>query len=99
MLDRRTRMAYFNGLVLSHCDYAGIVWGGQPGLKSEMEQLQAFQTRLQRRLMEVSNRLLKPWLHSSGSRWLGGVSDIDVLLYKMQSKEISQTTSILSDLL
>ena len=45
MLDRRTRMACFNGLVLSHCDYAGIVWGGQPGLKSEMEQLQAFQTR------------------------------------------------------
>ena len=33
MLDRRTRMAYFNGLVLPHCDYADIVWGDQPGLK------------------------------------------------------------------
>ena len=38
-------MAYFNGLVLPHCDYAGIVWGDQPGLKSEMEKLQAIQNR------------------------------------------------------
>ena len=45
MFDRRTRMAYFNGLVLPHCDYAGIVWGDQPGLESEMEKLQVIQNR------------------------------------------------------
>ena len=50
MLDRRTRMAYFNGLVLPHCDYADIVWGDQPGLKSEMEQLQAFQNRFAKKI-------------------------------------------------
>ena len=50
MLDRRTRMAYFNGLVLPHCDYADIVWGDQPGLKSKMEQLQAFQNRFAKKI-------------------------------------------------
>ena len=27
MLDNKTRIAYFNGLVLSHLDYGDIVWG------------------------------------------------------------------------
>ena len=45
MLDKRTRLAYFNGLILPHLDYADTVWGDQPGLKSEMQQLQAFQNR------------------------------------------------------
>ena len=43
MLDQKTRFAYYNGLVLSHLDYPDFIWGGQPGLKSEMEQLQGFQ--------------------------------------------------------
>ena len=50
MLDRRTHMAYFHGLVLPHCDYADIVWGDQPGLKSKMEQLQAFQNRFAKKI-------------------------------------------------
>ena len=50
MLDRRTRMAYFNGLVLPHCDYADIVWGDQPGLESEMERLQAFPNRFAKKI-------------------------------------------------
>ena len=50
MLDRRTRMAYFNGLVLPDCDYADIIWGDQPGLKSEMEQLQTFQNRFTKKI-------------------------------------------------
>ena len=45
MLDEKTRLAYYNGLVLPHLDYADIVWGDEPGLKSEMEQLQGFQNK------------------------------------------------------
>ena len=45
MLDNKTRIAYFNGLFLPHLDYGEIVWGDQPGLKSEMDRLQAFQNR------------------------------------------------------
>ena len=45
MLDNRTRIAFFNGLVLPHLDYADTVWGDQPGLKSEMEKLQSFNFR------------------------------------------------------
>ena len=43
-------MAYFNGLVLPHLDYADTVWGDQPGVKSEMEQLQAFQNRFAKKI-------------------------------------------------
>ena len=43
MLDNRTRVAFYNGLVLPHLDYADTVWGDQPGLKSEMEKLQSFE--------------------------------------------------------
>ena len=50
MLDRRTCMAYFNGLVLPHCDYADIICGDQPGLKLEMEQLQTFQNRFAKKI-------------------------------------------------
>ena len=50
MLDRGTRMTYFKGLVLPHYDYTDIVWGDQPGLKSEMEQLQAFQNRFAKKI-------------------------------------------------
>ena len=35
MLDNKTRIAFYNGLVLPHLDYADTVWGDQPGLKSE----------------------------------------------------------------
>jgi len=45
MPDQKTRLAYYNGLVLPHLDYANIVWGDQLGLKSEMEQLQGFQNK------------------------------------------------------
>ena len=38
-LDKPTRLAYFSGLALSHLDYADTIWGGQPGLTSEMQQL------------------------------------------------------------
>ena len=34
MLDQKSRLAYYNGLVLPYLDYADIVWGDQPGLKS-----------------------------------------------------------------
>ena len=45
MLDNKTCIAYFNGLVLPHLDYGDIVWGDQPSLKSEMDHLQAFQSK------------------------------------------------------
>ena len=51
MLDQKTRLAYYNGLVLPHLDYADIVWGDQPGLKSEMEQLQGFQNNFAKKVL------------------------------------------------
>ena len=50
MLDKRTRLAYFNGLVFPHLDYADAIWGDQPGLTSEMQQLQAFQNRFAKKI-------------------------------------------------
>ena len=50
MLDNRTRIAFYNGLVLPHLDYADTVWGNQPGLKSEMEKLQSFQNKFAKKI-------------------------------------------------
>ena len=47
MLDEKS--LYFNGLVLPQLDYADVVCGDQPGLTTQMEQLQSFQIALQRR--------------------------------------------------
>ena len=50
LLDNRTRIAFYNGLVLPHLDYADTVWGDQPGLKSEMEKLQSFQNKFAKKI-------------------------------------------------
>lgn len=50
MLDEKTCLAYYNGLVLPHLDYADIIWGDRPGLKSEVEQLQAFQNKFAKKV-------------------------------------------------
>jgi len=50
MLDNRTRIAFYNGLVLPHLDYADTVWGDQHGLKSEMEKLQSFQSKFAKKI-------------------------------------------------
>lgn len=50
MLDEKTRLAYYNSLVLPHLHYADIIRGDQPGLKSEMEQLQAFQNKFAKKV-------------------------------------------------
>ena len=50
MLDEKIRLAYYKGLVLPHLDYADIIWGDQPGLKSDMEQLQAFQNKFAKKV-------------------------------------------------
>ena len=50
MLDNRTRIAFYNGLVLPHLDYADTVWGDQPRLKSEMEKLQSFQNKFAKKI-------------------------------------------------
>lgn len=43
-LDKRSLMACFNaGIVLPHLDYADLVWGDQPGLTTQIKQLQSFQ--------------------------------------------------------
>ena len=41
--DKRSLMAYFNGLVLPNLDYADVFSGDQPGLTTQMKQLQSFQ--------------------------------------------------------
>ena len=51
MLDIEARIAYYNGLVLLHFDYGDIVWGDQPGLKSEMDGLQAFQNKIAKKIV------------------------------------------------
>ena len=43
MLDNRTRIAFYNGLVLPHLDYADTVWGDQPGQK--WKNCKVFRTR------------------------------------------------------
>ena len=50
MLDYKSRVAYFKGLVLPHLDYADLVWGDQAGVKTEMQQLQAFQNRFAKKI-------------------------------------------------
>ena len=91
-------------LVLSqapYCDYADIVWGDQPGLKSEMEQLQAFQNRFAKRIdgskqSSAEAMASLKWIPLARRRF--GHRCVAVV-FRMQSKEISQNTSILSDLL
>ena len=50
MLDNSTRIAFYNGLVLPHLDYADTVWVDRPGLKSELEKLQSFQNKLAKKI-------------------------------------------------
>ena len=50
MLDEKSLTAYFNGLVLPHLDYADVVWGDQPGLTTQMKQLQSFQNRIAKKI-------------------------------------------------
>ena len=73
MLDNRTRIAFYNGLVLPHLDYADTVWGDQPGLKSEMEKLQSFQNKFAKKIKlgkMSSSEALKclNWLPLAGRR-------------------------------
>ena len=50
MLDEKSLTVYFNGLVLSYLDYADVVWGDQPGLTTQMKQLQSFQNRIAKKI-------------------------------------------------
>ena len=73
MLDNRTRIAFYNGLVLPHLDYADTAWGDQPGLKSEMEKLQSFQNKFAKKIKlgkMSSSEALKSlnWLPLAGRR-------------------------------
>jgi len=73
MLDNRTRIAFYNGLVLPHPDYADTVWGDQHGLKSEMEKLQSFQSIFAKKIQlgkMSSSEALKcmNWLPRAGRR-------------------------------
>ena len=50
MLDYKFRVAYYKGLVLPHLDYADMVREDQAGVKTEMQQLQAFQNRFAKKI-------------------------------------------------
>ncbi len=52
LLDKNTRLAYYNGLVLPHLDYGDTVWGDQPRMKSEMALLQGFQNRFAKKIVD-----------------------------------------------
>ena len=47
---KKLALRTINGLVLPHLDYADFIWGDQPGLKSEMEQLQGFQNKFAKKV-------------------------------------------------
>ena len=73
MLDNRTHMAFHNGLVLPHLDFSDTVSGNQPGLKSEIEKLQSFQNKFERKIKlgkMSSSEALKSmnWLPLAGRR-------------------------------
>ena len=51
-LDKNARLAYHNGLLLPHLDYADTVWGDQPGMKSEMAHLHGFQNRFAKKIVD-----------------------------------------------
>ena len=73
VLDNRTRIAFYNGLVLPHLDYVDTVWRDQPGLKSEMEKLQSFQNKFAKKIklgkMSSSDALkCLNWLPLAGRR-------------------------------
>ena len=50
-------LAYDNGLVLPHSDYADFIWGDQPGLKYEMVQLQGFQNKFAKKVFRKNRPL------------------------------------------
>lgn len=52
ILDKKSITAYFNGLVLSHLDYADIIWRDQPGLTTQIKQLQSFQSRITKKTVK-----------------------------------------------
>ena len=93
MLDKRTRLAYFNGLVLPHLDYADTIRGDQPGLSSEMQQLHAFQNRFAKK---IAGGKLSSAEALASLKWfpLHGVSnlDIDVSQFRMKSREMLKNT-------
>ena len=47
---KKLALRTINGLVLPHLDYADFIWGDQPGLKSEMVQLQGFQNKFAKKV-------------------------------------------------
>ena len=53
MLDKRRLIVYFNGLVLPHLNYADVIGGDQPGLTTQMKQLQSFQNRLAKKIVKA----------------------------------------------
>ena len=72
MLDKRTRLAYFNGLVLPHLDHADTIRGDQPGLSSEMQQLHASQNRFAKKIAggKLSSADSTSWRWQFGHRCL-----------------------------
>ena len=53
MVDKRSLKSHLNGLVLPHLDYADVVWGDQPGLTTQMKQLQSFQNRFAKKIVRA----------------------------------------------
>ena len=53
MLNKRRLIVYFNGLVLPHLNYADVVGGDQPGLTTQMKQLQSFQNRFAKKIVKA----------------------------------------------
>ena len=84
MLDEKSLTAYFNGLVLPHLDYADIVWGDQPGLTTQMKQLQSFQNRIAKKIVKGKVTSAEALTSLQGSHCMLGVLVIGVVLCKMQ---------------
>ena len=76
MLDKRSHLAYFNGLVLPQLDYANTIWGDQPRLTSEMQQLQAFQNQFAKKIAGGKFSSAKAVALLNGFQFMGGALDI-----------------------
>ena len=74
--DKQSHLAYFNGLVFPQLDYANTIWGDQPGLTSEMQQLQAFQNQFAKKIAGGKFPSAKTVALLNGFQFMGGALDI-----------------------
>ena len=105
MLDDKTRIAieHLNCLGLPHLDYGDIVWGVQPGFKSEMDRSQAFRKRSPNRIQghKISwfEALISlQWIPLAGRRFARRCSAVQIAIKGEIPEHLETFTITLRDL-